>query len=144
MNTANTDILKEECQTTANYRECEEIRKPKGTIVYDGGYEISIDIIPDIGEEAMNSVVQRIRRRVRSGKAVSLADIQRMLGVSGSKCCEKYRLVPGKGMDREMDIDWMMLYRKDPIEGKIVYGRRIFVCGFSSEKRRRSGPKYTS
>ena len=92
----------------------------------------------------MNSIAQCIRRRVGSGKAVSLADIQRMLGAGSSKGCEKYRLMPGKNADRELDIDWMTLWRKDPIEGKIVYGRRIFVCGFSSEKRRRPEPKYAS
>lgn len=92
----------------------------------------------------MNSIVQRIRRRVNGGKAVSLADIQRMLGVGGNKCCEKYRLMPGKGMDRELDIDWMMLYRKDSKEGKVVYGRRVYICGFFNEKWRRPEPKFAS
>jgi len=113
----------------------------EGTMIYDRGYEIAIDIVPDIGEGALHSVIQRIWRKLDAGKTVSLTDIQEMLGIRGDKKNARYRLDPKNMNMYDVDVDSMLLYRDDPKEGRQVYGRRFYIWGMQTDRDKKRKQK---
>lgn len=108
----------------------------KTTTIYNKGYEVEIDIVPDIGTPAVDDVFDKVNRKLALGRSVSLSDIQDMLGVKGSRKSDGYCLDPNIMRDSEMDYDWQYLIDYDPYLGKTVYGRKVIIWGLVNQKRK--------
>ena len=106
----------------------------KGTTIYDRGFEVEIDVIPDIGTPAVNEVFEKVNRKLTLGKSVSLSDIQEMLGVRGGKRSAHYRLDPYVMRNDEIDYDWQYLFQEDPAVGRTVYGRKVIIWGLADKR----------
>lgn len=100
-------------------RKKDEIRT--GARIVPMGYEVEIDIVPDVGDDAVREITGRMYSRLECGRSMRLSEILRWLKVKEKAEDRYYILMP----EDDMDVDTELLH-----EGNGICGRRICIRGF--------------